>query len=243
MRPTSPKLIKFPRTPHLFWLGEGTPRDDKVLSAAEAHKFLQGDHIMIQEKVDGANIGISFDKHGNLWTQSRGDYFGPCVFRKSHPQFDPLWAWLEERRERLWGVLGAEYILFGEWCFAEHTIHYDALPDWFLAFDLYNRRDPQFRSGTYTVDGFLSPVPQIRYAYGGCNSFKSLLPFVSGINLTDWNQSHLTSGPMEGIYLRVVDSDRDRTEHRAKLVNPNFTPAIDEHWSKEPLARNELRRG
>jgi hypothetical protein len=29
-------FFKFPHTPHLLWLGPGTPRDDKVLGQARA---------------------------------------------------------------------------------------------------------------------------------------------------------------------------------------------------------------
>ena len=31
--------------------------------------------------------------------------------------------------------LGDRLILFGEWCAAQHSLDYETLPDWFLAFD------------------------------------------------------------------------------------------------------------
>ena len=33
-------FFRFPHTPHLAWLGDGVPRDDKVLSDAEAEALL-----------------------------------------------------------------------------------------------------------------------------------------------------------------------------------------------------------
>jgi hypothetical protein len=31
---------KFPHTPHVLWLGEGSPREDKIMSAGEVAEFL-----------------------------------------------------------------------------------------------------------------------------------------------------------------------------------------------------------
>jgi hypothetical protein len=49
---------KFPHTPHLFWLGDGKPRADKVMSPNEVAEFLTGE-LLVEEKVDGANMGLS----------------------------------------------------------------------------------------------------------------------------------------------------------------------------------------
>jgi hypothetical protein len=57
-------ILKFPHTPHLEWLGEGRPRDDKVLSAHEARDFPRGP-VVVEEKIDGANIGIAFGSSGS----------------------------------------------------------------------------------------------------------------------------------------------------------------------------------
>ena len=51
-------FFRYPHTPHLAWLGEGAPRDDKVLSPLEVEAFLS-QPLIVEEKVDGANIGIS----------------------------------------------------------------------------------------------------------------------------------------------------------------------------------------
>ena len=61
--------FRFPHTPHLVWLGEGTPRDDKVFTPAKAEAFLSRP-VIIEEKVDGANLGISFDDSGALRVQT-----------------------------------------------------------------------------------------------------------------------------------------------------------------------------
>ena len=35
-------------------------------------------------------------------------------------------------------------ILYGEWCYAKHTVPYDALPDWFLGFDIFEVASHRF---------------------------------------------------------------------------------------------------
>ena len=57
------EFFKFPHTPHLIWLGEGHPRGDKVLSPDEADRLLR-EPVILEEKVDGANVGISIDERG-----------------------------------------------------------------------------------------------------------------------------------------------------------------------------------
>ena len=69
-------FFRFPHTPHLAWLGAGTPRDDKVLAADEAAALLAGE-VVVEEKLDGANLGISLAEDGALRLQNRGQYLHP----------------------------------------------------------------------------------------------------------------------------------------------------------------------
>ena len=64
-------FFRFPHTPHLVWLGEGTPRDDKVLSHLEVNALLSAD-VVVEEKLDGANLGFSLSTDGGLRAQNRG---------------------------------------------------------------------------------------------------------------------------------------------------------------------------
>ena len=51
-------FIKYPRTPHLFG-SEGTD-DDKYLDEKESTDFLADTSLIVEEKIDGANVGIHF---------------------------------------------------------------------------------------------------------------------------------------------------------------------------------------
>ena len=222
-------FFKFPHTPHLAWLSSAPARQDKVLSPPDVRDFLSAE-VLVEEKVDGANLGLSVDASGTLRAQNRGCFLGT----RASPQFQPLWPWLEARRERLAEALGQRLILFGEWCFAVHSVRYDALPDWFLAFDVYDREASRFWSAErrdVLVERLgLARVPVLARGRFTLAEVQKLL-----------GPSRLTRAPMEGLYLR-----RDREgflEARAKLVRPEFVQAIEEHWSSRPLERNALSSG
>jgi hypothetical protein len=129
------EFFRFPHTPHLAWLGVGEPRDDKVLTPDETESLLSH-NVTVEEKVDGANVGFSVDEEGNLQVQNRGSFLtsGNCP-----PQFKPIWQWLEPRRDVLCDALFPDLMLFGEWCYAAHTVRYSRLPNWFLGFDVFDR--------------------------------------------------------------------------------------------------------
>jgi len=134
-----PEFLKFPHTPHLLWLSDDNLRDDKLLDPRERREFTDRS-VVVEEKIDGANVGLSFDETGNLQIQNRGGYLD----RGAHPQFEPIWNWAYARIDALRTFLGESLILFGEWCYATHSIRYTSLPDWFLAFDIYSRKHAAF---------------------------------------------------------------------------------------------------
>ena len=219
-------FFKFPHTPHLLWLGKTPCREDKTLSREEAHLFLES-VVTVEEKVDGANIGFSLDESGELRVQSRGHY----LTRGSHPQFQPLWPWIDTRRSALEQALQPGLMLFGEWCFALHSVSYKHLPDWFLGFDVYDRAAGLFwsskRRNCWLEELGVAPVPRL---FEGRLSVDQLLPLMG--------TSRLTDGPMEGIYLRRDQGDW--LEERAKIVRAEFVEGMDGHWSQQPLKKNAL---
>ena len=57
----------------------------------------------------------------------------------SHPQFATLNTWIAAHKTELCRVLEPRrHILFGEWLRARHSVFYNRLPDYFLAFDIYD---------------------------------------------------------------------------------------------------------
>ena len=218
---------KFPHTPHLMWLGSGKPRDDKLLSPREVADFLAGE-LVIEEKVDGANLGLSLGPDGRIRSQSRGNYLAPG---RSHAQWNPLWPWLAERRAVLEAGLQGGLILFGEWCHARHTVPYDALPDWFLGFDVYEPSTERFwsvdRRNVWLAEVELTPIPEVTRGRFGLKDLPHLL-----------GRSAVGNVPMEGIYLRREQGDY--LAGRAKVVSDAFKQQIEEHWTRRPVVPNQL---
>ena len=132
-------ILKYPRTRHVEGsrLQHGDLCDDKPLAE------LRDQYLVLEEKVDGANCGVSFDSDGTLKLQSRG-HFLTGGYRERH--FDLLKTWANVHASTFFKVLGARYIMYGEWMFAKHTVFYDRLPHYFLEFDVFDRKRGLFLS-------------------------------------------------------------------------------------------------
>lgn len=221
---------KFPRTPHLW--GSRASRDDRVLSREESAALLARP-LIVEEKVDGANLGVSFDEEGaRPVVQNRGHLLG----RGEHAQFAPVWGWLAEREAELREALGPHRILFGEWLYARHSVAYDALPDWFLGFDLYDKRERAFLSRVALEElashARVSLVPQLARAQV-FRTLEAVADFVGPSRVA-------TGQRAEGLVLR---EERDgRVSARAKWVRPDFIAGITEHWRSRPVEPNKRAR-
>lgn len=220
-------FFRFPHTPHLAWLAPGRPRDDKVLAPTEVAELLSGE-VVVEEKVDGANLGFSVDAQGILQGQNRGSYVS---LDAPQGQWKPLKRWLQPRRHALAEALTPDLVLFGEWCYAAHSVRYSRLPDWFLAFDVYDRDKAEFwsseRRNAFVRQLDIAAVPELGRGHFSIDALKRLM-----------GHSQLTDSLLEGLYVRREASGQ--LHARAKLVGAEFVQAIDEHWSKRQLLPNQL---
>jgi ATP-dependent RNA circularization protein (DNA/RNA ligase family) len=220
-------FFRFPHTPHVAWLGPGTPRNDKLLAPSDARELL-AHVVVVEEKVDGANLGFSTDEDGYLRAQNRGSFLD---LDAPQGQWKPLKRWLAIHRHTLTHALAPHLMLFGEWCYAVHSVRYTRLPDWFLAFDVYDRAKGEFwnveRRNELARRVGIAVVPELGRGRFDIAGLKLLL-----------EKSQLTDGRAEGVYVRR--EAEGRLIARAKLVSPEFVQAIDEHWSKRGLVENLL---
>jgi ATP-dependent RNA circularization protein (DNA/RNA ligase family) len=222
-------FFKFPSTPHLAAMPGVDIRDDKVLTASEREEFLRHD-LIVEEKVDGTNLGISFDSDGNIRAQNRGAY----LQLPNSGQWKKLGEWLTLQTNVFFENLLDRYILFGEWCYAQHSVFYDRLPDWFLGFDIYDRESGYFLS-SIRRDRLLEKmhIAKIPCLARGRFSYPELTKLLL--------QSKLSDQPAEGLYLRFDQGDW--LGQRAKLVRPAFIQAIEQHWSRSALKPNRIKSG
>lgn len=225
-------FFRFPHTSHIAWLAQGAPRDDKVLSPHEATELLSSD-VVVEEKLDGANLGFSLSPEGELRVQNRGQY----LHAPHAGQFARLPDWLALHGDKLRAELAqhnqSNLMLFGEWCAARHSLDYDHLPDWFLLFDVFDRTQGRFwsasRRNALAATLGLATVPQL--LQGKC-TLQQLKDLLSNQN------SQFRQGTLEGVVIRRESADW--CEARAKLVRPDFTQTIAEHWSRRRIEWNRL---
>jgi len=132
-------IMKYPRTAHVQ--GSKFQHGDSDMDAIPFSE-LEEKHLIIEEKIDGANCGISFED-GKLMLQSRGHYLrgGP-----REKQFELLKQWAATHEVALYDLLGDRYVMYGEWMFACHTIWYDQLPHYFMEFDVFDKETGKFLS-------------------------------------------------------------------------------------------------
>lgn len=251
-------IIKYPRTPHLE--GSRLQAGDEDLSQIPFREIL-GRNIVVEEKVDGANSAVSFDADGGLLIQSRGHYL-QGGYRERHYNF--LKKWANTNRELLFGVLGSRYVMYGEWMYAKHKIFYDALPDYFLEFDIYDRESRVFldtdrRKEMTDKIGIISSVPVL--ARGVFNSRGDILGLIGNSRYITSNHMELLrrvaeaqgldamsliretdpATTMEGIYIKQENAGI--VERRVKFVRASFLQSAKEsesNWHRRPIIPNQL---
>ena len=234
-------FVKYPRTPHLFG-SKGTP-DDKHLGEAESMRFIADRSLIVEEKIDGTNVGIHFTSAGRMVLQCRGHE----ITEGMHPQYDLFKQWAQVKRPVLETMLGDGFILFGEWMYARHSIHYRKLPHYFFEFDIYEKQQEAFlslaaRSAMLEGTGICT-VPVV--ATGALK--KKKLAELVGPSQFDSEFDNPTTGRtdtlMEGLYLRT-EADGIVTG-RAKLVRAEFVEKIKQstHWQQQTLVPNVLAEG
>lgn len=255
------RLYKYPRTHHLT--GSGLQRGDEDLKVVP-YTALIGRYIVVEEKMDGANCGISFSSDGELRLQSRGHYLTGGARER---QFHLLKGWAGRYAAELWELLGDRYILYGEWLYAKHTIFYTDLPHYLMEFDIYDKQSNTFLS-TEQRRMFLQGAPfivSVKVLYEGIMPLFTRLKrmvgdshFIAADHLDQLQEAAREEGLnpgqvlretdrsrlMEGLYIKV-EEDGIVTE-RYKYVRADFLQTIldsNSHWMSRPLLPNRLCKG
>jgi hypothetical protein len=252
-------LRKYPRTQHL--VGSRLQPGDEDLDAVPVAE-LKGRHVVFEEKMDGANCGLSFGPDASLLLQSRGHFLtgGP-----REKQFNLLKQWASAHADKLLELLGDRYVMYGEWLYAKHSVYYDALPHYFLEFDIFDTGSERFLdtpSRTELLQG--SPVTPVNVLYAGEFPGEDVLRSLIGpshfitaeaesrfrddVHRLGWDVERAVrqtdlSGWMEGLYIKTEDDGA--VTGRYKFVRPEFlqTVVADGHWQDRPLIPNRLAGG
>ncbi len=252
-------ILKYPRTPHIE--GSRFQPGDEDLSSFKLSE-LAGQFLVVEEKLDGANSGISFTPDGKLLLQSRGHIL-TGGYRERH--FNLLKTWATTHQSALWDILGSRYIAYGEWMYAKHTVFYDNLPHYFHEFDVYDRQQQQFLCTRRRHEMFSgSPVVSVPVLWTGEDPSLTDLKKLAGHSLyktRSWknglSEAASTAGlapeqvisetdlssEMEGLYIKAETDDI--VASRYKFVRASFLTSVTDsgsHWIDRTIVPNQLAK-
>lgn len=231
-------FVKYPRTPHLF--GSSGTDDDKRLGAAASQRFLVDPSLIVEEKLDGTNVGLHFSSAGELVLQCRGH----LITEGMHPQYDLFKQWATVKRPVFEDRLADRFLLFGEWLYARHSVHYRQLPHYFFEFDIYDKEQRVFLSLERRIERLEGlGVPTVPVIHRGPLDRKLLSSFVGPSRFDSQFENPATGRTdplMEGLYFRT-EADGVVTG-RAKFVRPEFVERLKQsiHWQQQVLVPNTL---
>ncbi len=252
-------IRKYPSTRHVEGSRHqcGDSKDDKLLSELEGHYLVQ------EEKLDGANTGVSFSTSGKLQLQSRGHYLAGGG-RERH--FSMFKTWANVHAPRLHQALTDRFIMYGEWVYAKHTCYYNALSAYFFEFDVLDTHRGTFlstRARRALLGGLpIVPVPVLKKGiFRRCDNIADTLrptQFRTATWREDLMQDAAATGSRpdmvmgqsdlselaEGIYIKLEDDAH--TIDRFKYVRGDFLQTIQDsqsHWHDRPILPNRLAQG
>lgn len=256
---TDYSIIKYPRTPHIE--GSRLQPGDEDLSQIPFDN-IAGRHIVIEEKIDGANSALSFNPQGELLLQSRGHYL-TGGYRERHYNLFKQWAGIHQYT--LWERLGCRYVMYGEWMYAKHSIYYDALPHYFMEFDILDRETERYLdtpSRQKITEGLpICSVPVL--AEGRFSRMDDVLKYLGnsrfitpdhianlrataekeGLDADKICRETDATMTMEGLYIKV--EEEGQVVQRVKYVRSSFLQIVEEaatHWLERPIVPNGLCR-
>lgn len=214
---------KYNRTLHLPF-SPGATNDDKI--AKDVSTLLRR-KVIITEKIDGSNCSLEED----------GCYARTHAGPPTHASFDQLKA-LHASVKRL---IPNKCQLFGEWCYALHSIPYDKLPCHFLMFGV---RELHEQEGSWEDWNMVK-------AWAKEIGVSTVPELWSGFMYDEKEMQRITEDlaaqpsrfgkVREGVVIRVADSflDGDFSKYVMKWVRPNHVQTSD-HWKNQEIVKNGL---
>lgn len=239
--------IKYPRTHHLPWSDTIGPDGDHVLRDLNCFR---GHEVVVTEKLDGENT-----------TLYRTHLHARSLDGRHHPSR----GWIKAFHARMCHLIPAGWRICGESLYALHSIHYQALPSYYIVFAVHDGE--RFLSWDDTVDFCASLSVPSRHDLGitdpgdvesaQADSNRTLISGDSPLLMTapllyrgPWNEKKVKAcfsgrssygGAQEGYVVRRSEAflEADFQRSVAKYVRPNHVQT-DQHWMLKPVVKNLL---
>ena len=213
-------ITKYPKTRYLSFSPSKDNIDVRETGLFDMNNFINKD-LIITTKMDGSNLQMSQER----LAARNGKY-------ANHKSFDLAKVLYND----IYYKIPKDFIIFGEWLYAKHSIHYANLISYFQVFAIYDKSNNIYLSW--------QNVEQLTNSLN-LNTVQKLGSIRSN-NLTELEQlitqfgEHYINQGGEGIVVRNSESFSDFNNNVAKYVRKNHV-TTDEHWSSQKLIRNMLK--
>jgi len=204
-------MSKYARTYHLPW-SLGATSDDKISDSVES---LIGIDIVITEKLDGSNTGIT----------NRG------VYGRSHADFSSN-PWDKEAWNLFYRIrndISDGVFLFGEGMYGIHSIEYTNLDSYFYLFGV---RDNNVWIPWEGVEEYsLLDIPTVPVLFkGSVKSVRELQKLTEKLT----SEPSALGGQREGIVVRNTDMfhNEDFAQNVIKWVRKDHVQTSNIHWTR-----------
>lgn len=206
--------VKYPRTFHLPF-SPGWTSDDKVLKST---RHFTGKQVVVTKKMDGET--------STLYSHS---FHARSLDGRHHPSRD----WLAGFHATFAHDIPEGWRICGENMYARHSIAYDALPSYFLAYSVWSADNRALAwDPTLEILELLGITP-VEEVYRGQYDDKVIQALAEKLDLER----------DEGLVVRLADSFayEDFGTSVAKWVRPGHVQT-DEHWMHGTIVPNQLAR-
>jgi len=190
-----------------------------------------------EEKVDGANIGISWLNDGPILRNRQFIlHKGYSKIRTpAKEQFKSAWNFVHQHEDDIKEIsklLESEVTIYGEWLLAKHSLFYDKLPSVFIAYDIYCLGDRNFMSPPIVKE--LLSNTEIKFIGGQDVVYNNIDDIISHSE----GNSIYRNGRKEGIVIKQYEG-RFLT-NTYKVVNKYFELRKD--FNTTELVKNKIAR-
>jgi len=202
---------KYSRTPHVKWSPGSTSDDVWFLGS------LIGKQVIVTEKLDGENSGLNEEK---------------CHARSLDSKDHLSRHWLKQFHAKIKSDIPKEYKIFGENMFAKHSIFYDSLPSYFMAFSIWNNDLVLSWKETLEICCLLDIIT-VPVLYEGIWDEDKIKKCWTGVSKFGKEQ--------EGYVIRLADSFsvENFQSNVCKMVRASHV-TTSQHWMMEKIIPNQL---
>lgn len=207
-------FTKYPRTPHLPW-SPGAADDDKVLKDLS---YFEGKRIVITKKMDGENTTMYSNHIYARSIDSRGGIDRDWV--------KTFWSSIAHNIPENWRICG-------ENLWARHSIAYDELPSYFMAFSIWDNSNICLSWNDTVQYCNLLGIEHVPVIYDG----------IWNMSIVRYLDRDLDFEKDEGFVVRLADrfAYDDFGISVAKYVRKGHVQTDDIHWRHQLLVQNGMK--